>query len=227
VANIYHAFAIQCFTDGLAHAAGRDPLDYLLDLIGKPRTIDFQGCGVPELWCFVGSLSVGNRSSAACNGDGGRKIRWGKRKHGKGAGVGLRPTAVFCRYVATVVEVEVNAGVRCGSLAWITVLDAGLVVNPRSDPRPVRGRRSVWRQHCAKRGDYGTKGAIDQSKFSGLSVARIGEAPSQTNVYILDSDARRRASVSQGCRRLWRRSATPFSLATGKRVRICRSQSSA
>ena len=37
VANIYHAFAVQSFADELAHTAGRDPLEYLLDLIGKPR----------------------------------------------------------------------------------------------------------------------------------------------------------------------------------------------
>src|SRR5271168_293434 len=48
VANIYHGFAIQCFTDELAHAAGRDPLDYLLDLIGNPRTIDFSGVEYPN-----------------------------------------------------------------------------------------------------------------------------------------------------------------------------------
>ena len=34
VANIYHAFAICSFADELAIAAGRDPKDYLLELIG-------------------------------------------------------------------------------------------------------------------------------------------------------------------------------------------------
>src|SRR5258706_3409537 len=48
VANIYHAFGIQCFTDELAHPAGRDPLDYLLDLIGSPRTIDFKCVEYPN-----------------------------------------------------------------------------------------------------------------------------------------------------------------------------------
>jgi hypothetical protein len=43
VANIYHAFGVQTFSDELAHRANRDPLDYLLDLIGQPRTLDFTG----------------------------------------------------------------------------------------------------------------------------------------------------------------------------------------
>ena len=34
VANIYHAFAVQSFANELAYAAGRDPYDYLLALIG-------------------------------------------------------------------------------------------------------------------------------------------------------------------------------------------------
>jgi len=48
VANIYHAFAVQCFTDETGTCGGRDPLDYLLDLIGKPRTIDFKGVEYPN-----------------------------------------------------------------------------------------------------------------------------------------------------------------------------------
>ena len=48
VANIYHAFAIQCFTDELAHRAKRDPVAYLLDLIGPPRTLDFTNVQYPN-----------------------------------------------------------------------------------------------------------------------------------------------------------------------------------
>ena len=40
VANIYHAFAINSFVDELAHAAGRDPMEYLLALLGPDRTVD-------------------------------------------------------------------------------------------------------------------------------------------------------------------------------------------
>jgi len=44
VANIYHAFGIHSFADELAHAAGRDPLDYLLQLLGPdPRRAENGG----------------------------------------------------------------------------------------------------------------------------------------------------------------------------------------
>ena len=43
VANIYHAFAIQSFIHELAFAVNRDPVEYFLDVLGSPRTIDFEG----------------------------------------------------------------------------------------------------------------------------------------------------------------------------------------
>ncbi len=45
VANIYHAFAVCSFADECAHAAGRDPKDYLLELIGPPRIVDLKAQG--------------------------------------------------------------------------------------------------------------------------------------------------------------------------------------
>ena len=45
VSNIPHAFAVQSFVAELAAAAGRDPKDYLLDLIGPARQVDPGGAG--------------------------------------------------------------------------------------------------------------------------------------------------------------------------------------
>jgi isoquinoline 1-oxidoreductase beta subunit len=43
-----HAFAVQSFVSELAHAAGRDPKDYLLDLIGPERIINPTALG--DVW---------------------------------------------------------------------------------------------------------------------------------------------------------------------------------
>src|SRR4029077_19130947 len=47
VQNIFHAFAINTFVDEMAAAAGRDRVEFLLDLIGPPRHVDVAGQGVP------------------------------------------------------------------------------------------------------------------------------------------------------------------------------------
>ena len=48
VSNVYHAFAIGSFADELAHAAGADPRDYLLKLIGEPRRVDLKADGADD-----------------------------------------------------------------------------------------------------------------------------------------------------------------------------------
>jgi isoquinoline 1-oxidoreductase subunit beta len=219
VANIYHAFGIQCFTDELAHAARRDPLEYLLDLIGNPRTIDFSGVEYPNY----------NASLAAYPWDTGRlrhvtelvaeKSGWGKRKHGKGTGVGIAAHKSFLTYTATVVEVEVNDQGEVRIPRVDVALDAGLVVNPEATRAQFEGA-AVFGTSVVRSGEItATKGVIDQSNFQDYPVARINEVPAQTNVYIVDSDAPPAGVGEPGVPPFIAALCNAIFAATGKRVR--------
>jgi isoquinoline 1-oxidoreductase subunit beta len=189
VANIYHAFAIQCFTDELACAAGRDPLDYLLDLIGNPRTIDFKGVEYPNYGASMDAYPWETGRLRHVTEMVAEKSGWGKRKHGKGTGVGIAAHRSFLTYVATVVEVEVNDQGEVRIPRVDTVLDAGLVVNPEATRAQFEGA-AVFGTSVVRSGEItATRGAINQSNFQDYPVARITEAPYQTSVHIVESDA--------------------------------------
>src|SRR6267142_517115 len=89
VANIYHAFAVQSFANELAHAAARDPLDYLLELIGKPRTIDFKSVDYPNYGASLQTYPWETGRLRRVTEMVAEKAGWGKRKLGKGAGLGI------------------------------------------------------------------------------------------------------------------------------------------
>jgi len=219
VANIYHAFAIQCFTDELAHAAGRDPLDYLLDLIGNPRTIDFKGVDYPNYGAPFDAYPWETGRLRHVTELVAEKSGWGKRKHGKGTGVGIAAHRSFLSYVATVVEVEVNDQGEVRIPRVDTVLDAGLVVNPEATRAQFEGA-AVFGTSIVRTGEItATKGAINQSNFQDYPVARIGEVPYQTNVYIVDSDAPPAGIGEPGVPPFVAAFCNAIYAATGKRVR--------
>jgi isoquinoline 1-oxidoreductase subunit beta len=219
VANIYHAFGIQCFTDELAHAAGRDPLDYLLDLIGNPRTIDFKGVEYPNYGASFEAYPWETGRLRHVTEMVAEKSGWGKRKHGKGTGVGIAAHRSFLTYVATVVEVEVNNQGEVRIPRVDTVLDAGLVVNPEATRAQFEGA-AVFGASVVRSGEItATKGAINQSNFQDYPVARIGEAPYQTNVYIVDSDAPPAGVGEPGVPPFVAAFCNAIFAATGKRVR--------
>ncbi len=219
VANIYHAFAIQCFTDELAHATGRDPLDYVLDLIGNPRTIDFKGVEYPNYGASMEAYPWETGRLRRVTEMVAEKSGWGKRKHGKGTGVGIAAHRSFLTYVATVVAVEVNDQGEVRIPRVDTVLDAGLVVNPEATRAQFEGA-AVFGASVVRSGEItATQGAIDQSNFQDYPVARIGEAPYQTNVYIVDSDAPPAGVGEPGVPPFVAAFSNAIFAATGKRVR--------
>jgi isoquinoline 1-oxidoreductase beta subunit len=147
------------------------------------------------------------------------KSGWGKRQHSKGSGVGIAAHRSFLTYVATVVEVEVNDQGEVRIPRVDTVLDAGLVVNPEATRAQFEGA-AVFGTSIVRSGEItATKGTIRQSNFQDYPVARIGDAPLQTNVYIVESDAPPAGVGEPGVPPFVAAFCNAVFAATGKRVR--------
>ncbi len=219
VANIYHAFAIQCFTDELAHRAKRDPVEYMLDLIGPPRTLDFTNVDYPNYGADyktypweTGRLRNVIEMVAAKSG-------WARKKSAKGHGFGFAAHRSFLTYVATVVEVEVTDDGEISIPRVDTALDAGVVVNPEAVGAQFEGA-VVFGTSIVRTGEITAKnGVIQQSNFNDYPVARINEVPAQTNVYITESSAPPAGVGEPGVPPFVAAFCNAIFAATGKRVR--------
>ncbi len=189
VANIYHAFAVQSFADELAHVAGRDPLDYMLDLIGPARILNLQGVKYSNYGASYEQYPIDTGRLRNVLEVAAEKSGWSRRKTGSGTGWGLAVHRSFVTYVATVVQVEVDDKGEIRIPRVDTAVDAGLVVDPQFVKAQFEGA-AVFGTAVAKTGEItASNGAIDQGNFFDYQLPRIAEAPYQTNVYIVDSKA--------------------------------------
>ena len=190
VANIYHAFAVQSFAAELAHAGGRDQLEVLLELIGKPRFIDpnqegakYDNYGDPMEEYPIDTARLAHVTKKAAE-----MAKWA-RKRPSGHGLGIACHRSFLSYVATVVEVHVN---KDGALTIVkvwTAIDAGTVVNPNHTAAQVEGG-TLFGLSNALYGEITAKsGVVVQSNYPDWRIMRMSEAPRDFEVYIVPSDA--------------------------------------
>jgi isoquinoline 1-oxidoreductase subunit beta len=117
------------------------------------------------------------------------KANWGKKKFGKGSGMGIAVHRSFLTYVAMVVEVEVDdtGAIRIPHVT--TAVDAGIVANPEMVRQQFEGA-AVFGTSIARTGEItATAGVIDQSNFSDYPVARMNDAPYHVDVHIVESSA--------------------------------------
>ena len=219
VANIYHAFAVQSFADELAHTAGRDPLEYLLDLLGPPRILNLKDTDYPNYGAAYDAYPVDIARLRWVTEMVAERAEWGKRKLGTGSGLRIAAHRSFLTYVATVVEVEVNEQGELRIPRVDTVVDAGTVANPEITRAQFEGA-AVFGTSIVRSGEItATKGVINQSNFFDYPVARINEAPYQTNVYLVDSTAPPAGVGEPGVPPFIAALCNAVYVATGKRVR--------
>ena len=188
VSNIPHAFAVQSFVAELAHAAGRDPKDYLLELIGPPRVVDPTDLGDvwnhgedPKLYPIdTGRLRRVIETAAA-------GIGWGKQV-GQNRGLGIAGHYSFVSYVAVAAEVEVDAGGRLSIPRVDIAVDCGAMVNPERVRSQMEGA-VVMGAGLATSAEISFKnGRVEQNNFDAYELTRIDTAPREIRVHLLPSN---------------------------------------
>ncbi|MGH7304770.1 MAG: molybdopterin cofactor-binding domain-containing protein [Candidatus Rokuibacteriota bacterium] len=188
VSNIPHAFAVQSFVAELAAAAGRDPRDFLLDVIGPPRVVS------PEM---LGDTWNHGESPERYPVDTGRLRRvievaahaagWG-RKLPKGQGLGIAGHYSFVSYVAAVVEVAVDAKGALTIPRVDVAVDCGPTVNPDRVRAQMEGA-TVMGVGVATLGEISFKGGrVEQNNFDSYQVTRFTGAPKEIRVHIIPSN---------------------------------------
>jgi isoquinoline 1-oxidoreductase subunit beta len=214
VANIYHAFAVQSFANELAYAAGRDPYDYLLALLGPGKTIDAKQPPDVATKYPYDTRRLRHVAELAA-----RKANWGKKKSGDGWGMGIAVHRSFLTYVATVVEVEVDKGGAVRIPNVYTAVDAGIVANPDMVQSQFQGA-AVFGTSLARTGEItATNGVIDQSNFHDYPVARMNDAPVHVDVQIVESTAPPAGVGEPGVPPFAPALCNAIYAATGKRIR--------
>lgn len=168
VYNIIHGFSVNVFADELAVAAGKDPLEFRLSMIGSDRIYpsdnDFK----------MDTSKLKNVLIRAAKNAG-----WG-REMPDGHGLGLAVHYSFYTYVATVVEVSVIDN-KLKVHDVFTAVDCGTVVNRNTVKSQLEGA-AIFGMTLAYYGDISTKdGKVEQSNYHDYKMLRIHEAP---NVHI-------------------------------------------
>ena len=188
VNNIQHAYAMNCFANELAEVAGRDPLEFMLELIGDAEVMDLTKDGVEKYWNYGDSIEdwpimpvrLSNTLKTVAE-----KSGYGK-KLPKGHGLGLACHRAFHSYVACAVHVAVrdNGSVHIPQVDY--AIDCGRYVNPEGIRKQVEGA-AIYGFTIANHGQITlTKGVVDQSNFHNYPVTRINDAPLDVRVHVVE-----------------------------------------
>ena len=220
VSNVYHAFAASSFADELAHLAGRDPKDYLLELIGPDRHVNPTDSGA-EYDNYGQDIAEHPIDTARLKGvlaEAAKMADWG-RKLPAGSGLGIAVHRSFLGYVATAAQVSVSdAGEPRVEELW-TAVDAGTVVNPDRVRAQMEGA-GIFGMSLALLGEITAKeGAIVQGNFNSYRVIRMNESPKAINVHIMPSQAKPGGVGEPGVPPVAPAICNAIFAATGKRVR--------
>jgi isoquinoline 1-oxidoreductase beta subunit len=164
VGNTHSAFAVESMIDELAHAAGRDPLQYRAEMLkGSPR--------------HLRALEVAAE-----------KAGWGSPPP-PGRARGLAVHESFRSIIAEVAEVSVDDRKHIRVHKVTCAVDCGLAVNPLGVEAQVQGAVAFGLGPVLHSKVTLKEGRVQQSNFHDYLVLRLDEMPEVT-VHILASEAR-------------------------------------
>ncbi len=218
VAHIYHAFAIHSFVDELAAAAGRDRVEFLMDVLGPSRNLELEkpwnnGKPVSEFPYDIGRLR--NVLQVAAD-----KSGWGgKRKLEPGRALGIAVHRSFLCYAACVAEVGLDSKGKAKVYRLDIVADPGMVINPDRVRAQFEGA-AIFGLSIAMMGEISAdNGVVDQTNFHNYPVARMTDVPREINVHIIPSKELAAGVGEPGVPPVAPAICNALFAATGKRIR--------
>ena len=169
------AFPLQSFLHEMSVTAGRDHLEFLLELLGEPRWLPPANAG---------ALNTGRAASVLRLAA--EKAGWGRRLP-KGRALGLAFYFSHTAHVAEIAEVSVDARRRITVHAVTVAADVGPIINlngaeAQCQGSVIDGLSAMGAQKLSYRA-----GVVEETNFDRYRLRRIGSEP-RIDIHFVQSD---------------------------------------
>jgi len=171
-----YAFVFQSFLDELAHAAGKDPIEFRMQLLDQPQSpgtdkgpfaMDFKPARMKPVLQLVAE-----------------KSGWGKRTLPKDHALGVAFHFSHMGYFAEVAEVSVNAQNRVKvHKVWVAADIGSQVINPAAAENIVQGAVIDGLSELMAQEITLEKGRVQQTNFHQHQMVRMAQAPAEIEIH--------------------------------------------
>lgn len=222
VVNIPHAFSIATFIDELAHAAGKDPREFLLEMLGPDRIVNMSDAGLTgKPWNYGDTFETHPLDTGRL-----RRVvelataqaSWGQPLPA-GRGRGLAVHRSFLSYVAMVIEADVKPDGTLTIPRVDVVADGGFIANPDRVKAQFEGATIMGISNALYGEVTFREGRPVQSNFSDYKVARMEIAPRVIQVQLVSSEAKPGGIGEPGIPPVAPALGNAIFAATGRRIR--------
>ena len=179
------AFVIQSFIDELAHAAGKDPVEFRMALLDSAPPPAPPAAGAPAGFGAPGLNAERMKGVLQLVAE---KSGWGKTKLPKGTAMGVAFHYSHQGYFAEVAEVKVDNNKVKVNKIWVAADVGRQIVNPSAAENIIQGGMIDGLSELMDQEITVEKGRVVQTNYHQHKMVRLTQTPPEIEVHYLLSD---------------------------------------